>query len=1095
MSSVRHVTDNLEKPDLDDRSYRVIELPNKLEALLVHDAQTDKASASLNVNVGNFCDDEDMPGMAHAVEHLLFMGTEKYPIENEYSSYLSSNSGHSNAYTAATQTNYFFECAASHESHDNVPNGAVNGTREALTNGTSKGPLYGALDRFAQFFVKPLFLETTLDRELRAVDSENKKNLQSDAWRLSQLAKSLSNPQHPYHHFSTGNLQTLRDEPEKKGVKIRDEFIRFYERHYSANRMKLVVLGRESLDELESWVVELFSEVKNKDLGQNRWDGVEMLTKDQLSTEILAKPVMESRSLEISFPWQDEEEMYETQPARYISHLIGHEGPGSVLAYLKDQGLAQTLSAGYHPVCPGSAFFEIDIGLTQDGLKKYHEIVTIVFQYIGMMKANPPVEWMHEEMKNMAEVDFRFRQKSPASRFTSATSSVMQKDLPRSWLLSGTSKFRKFDAKAIVQAMQYLREDNFRLMLVSQEYPGTWSEKEKWYGTEYKVESIPTDVLSGVRKALSSPQNETPKELHLPHKNEFIPTKLDVEKLDVKEPAKTPKLLRNDDLVRLWWKKDDTFWVPKANINIKLRNAVTYCSPASFVKSVLFLNLVKDALSTYSYDAEISGLSYAIIPNQLGVDISVHGYNDKMAVLLEKILSTIRTIEIKDDRFEIIKERMARKYKNWYYQQPYYQIGDYTRWLLNERGWMTDSYAAELPHITVEDVKTFGPELLQQAHIEVLAHGNLYKEDAKKIANLVESTLKPRTLPVSQWQLRRNVIVPEGSNFVYKHTLGDPANINHAIEYYLDVGHVMDIPLRSRLQLFAQMTDEPAFDQLRTKEQLGYVVWSGIRPAAVTMGYRVLIQSERDPDYLETRINAFLLKFKQDLEEMSEEDFEGHKRSLVNKRLEKLKNLDFETNRLWAYISSDYLNFYQVDRDVTVIRQLTKDDIKQFYAQYIDPESSKRAKVSVHLEAQSSAPVAEGSASEKKDQFVGLIGQALGSLGVDVEETRLKTHFEKVDPIDHAGTEDAIKEYIGTSLPASKSDEIVGQIKEAMPQLLVALKIKPVTPPTDTAEVASKIPAPVIIEDAYRWKAGLQVTKGPVAVEDIRTFEDLESKL
>lgn len=77
MSSVRHITDNLEKPDLDDRSYRVIELPNKLEALLVHDAQTDKASASLNVNVGNFCDEEDMPGMAHAVEHLLFMGTEK----------------------------------------------------------------------------------------------------------------------------------------------------------------------------------------------------------------------------------------------------------------------------------------------------------------------------------------------------------------------------------------------------------------------------------------------------------------------------------------------------------------------------------------------------------------------------------------------------------------------------------------------------------------------------------------------------------------------------------------------------------------------------------------------------------------------------------------------------------------------------------------------------------------------------------------------------------------------------------------------------------------------------------------------------------
>lgn len=77
MDSVRRIADDLEKPETDDRSYRVIELPNKLEALIVHDPNTDKASAALNVNVGNFSDEEDMPGMAHAVEHLLFMGTEK----------------------------------------------------------------------------------------------------------------------------------------------------------------------------------------------------------------------------------------------------------------------------------------------------------------------------------------------------------------------------------------------------------------------------------------------------------------------------------------------------------------------------------------------------------------------------------------------------------------------------------------------------------------------------------------------------------------------------------------------------------------------------------------------------------------------------------------------------------------------------------------------------------------------------------------------------------------------------------------------------------------------------------------------------------
>lgn len=77
MTQTGRITERLEKPELDDRSYRVIRLPNQLEALLVHDPDTDKASAAVNVNVGNFSDEDDMPGMAHAVEHLLFMGTEK----------------------------------------------------------------------------------------------------------------------------------------------------------------------------------------------------------------------------------------------------------------------------------------------------------------------------------------------------------------------------------------------------------------------------------------------------------------------------------------------------------------------------------------------------------------------------------------------------------------------------------------------------------------------------------------------------------------------------------------------------------------------------------------------------------------------------------------------------------------------------------------------------------------------------------------------------------------------------------------------------------------------------------------------------------
>jgi insulysin len=75
--SVELITDRLELPAIDDRLYRVILLPNQLEVLLVQDADTDKASAAMDVNVGNFSDPPELAGMCHIIEHMLFMGTKK----------------------------------------------------------------------------------------------------------------------------------------------------------------------------------------------------------------------------------------------------------------------------------------------------------------------------------------------------------------------------------------------------------------------------------------------------------------------------------------------------------------------------------------------------------------------------------------------------------------------------------------------------------------------------------------------------------------------------------------------------------------------------------------------------------------------------------------------------------------------------------------------------------------------------------------------------------------------------------------------------------------------------------------------------------
>ena len=101
---------------------------------------------------------------------------------------------------------------------------------------------------------------------MNAVDNENTKNLQSDNWRDYQLLKHLAKTDHPFHNFGTGNLRTLKEVPESNGLVTRQLLLDFHKTFYSANIMKLVVYGNESLDTMQQWCVEKFSTVLNKNV-------------------------------------------------------------------------------------------------------------------------------------------------------------------------------------------------------------------------------------------------------------------------------------------------------------------------------------------------------------------------------------------------------------------------------------------------------------------------------------------------------------------------------------------------------------------------------------------------------------------------------------------------------------------------------------------------------------------------------------------------------------------------------------------------------------------------------------------------------------
>jgi len=409
----------------------------------------------------------------------------------------------------------------------------------------------------------------------------------------------------------------------------------------------------------------------------------------------------------------------------------------------------------------------------------------------------------------------------------------------------------------------------------------------------------------------------------------------------------------------------------------------------------------------------------------------------------------------------------------------------------------------------MEAVRTFFPQILSHTHIEILAHGNIYKEDVLKMTNAVESIIHSRPLPQSQWLVRRNILLSPGSNYVYEKTLKDPENVNNCIEYYIFIGAMTDSVLRAKLLLFGQMAEEPAFDQLRSKEQLGYVVFSGARYTSTTMGYRVIIQSERTTSYLETRIDTFLESFGKSLESMMEEEFEGHKRSIINKRLEKLKNMGSETSRYWSHIGSEYFDFVQHETDAMMLRSITKRDILEFYRQYLDPSSPFRAKLSIHLKAQNIEDTRDGTATvnDQKSQLSAALNRCFDVEGVAVDPDRLASALEKIDL--NTGNIDEIMAAINGMLTTelrlapTQIQPVLAQSKEILDSFGVHThepvtepsKLGAATPNGSVNEIVAKKRQPVFITNVSAFKAHHPMSAGPSPLTDLSEFEDLDSKL
>lgn len=876
------------------------------EEMLENKSEEKLAACALCIGVGSFSDPENIPGLAHFLEHMIFMGSEKYPKENEFDVYIKKKGGSDNASTECEYTTFYFDC---HETH-----------------------LFGAMDIFAQLFVSPLMKRESMTKEREAIESEFQMNLPSDGSRKSQLLCGLADNSNPAHKFLWGNLITLRDKV--KDDELYEAVHEFRKRHYSAHRMTLAVQARLPLEKLENWVVECFKEVPNNELPQDRFIlTVPPFKEKEFSRLLVVEPVKDINHLDLTWVLPSTLKMYRSKPLNHLSWVIGHEGKGSILSYLRKKlwGFDIIVSGGGDGTEENSIYslFTITLVLTQEGVQHVQEILNSVFQYIKMFQKEGPQKRLFQEMQLIAETSFRFSEEVTSSDNVEQLSENMH-FYPSTDYITGMELFFEYDPDLIKSLLSNLRADNVNVMISSKVLAPTENldKIEPWFGTKYNSKEIPTEWI----KEWQDESLQSQYGFHLPEPNPFIPSDFAILPVpDISEEF--PKNILKDDIIEVWYKQDVIFKLPNAFCCFHLISPMSYKTAQNAAMLDLFISILKQYLGEDLYPANVAQLEYGFYPGENGMVITVNGYNEKLKLLLRAVIDGIVSLstDLKPDMVVAMKDEQKRGYAN-ACSKTGFLSRDIRMSILLDRHWTAIQKEEALNDISCESLKSFILQYLGSLFIQCLIQGNISKEEAIELSLIVKNGLPCEPISYENIPEIRVHQLPNGEKYcvVQSFNVNDPNSI--VTNYYQSgLGSIQESCV---IEMLLMLMEEPLFDSLRTKQQLGYDVSCSLRETFGILGFSVSVhcQSDRNSaESVEKRITEFLRDFVQTLKKISHDDFEEVQESLI--KLKKCADIHLkqEVKRNWDEIKGKEYVFDRHHKERKFIEQLSLEEVIQWF--------------------------------------------------------------------------------------------------------------------------------------------------------------------
>eukprot|EP00929_Paragymnodinium_shiwhaense_P117964 TRINITY_DN8946_c0_g1_i1.p1 TRINITY_DN8946_c0_g1~~TRINITY_DN8946_c0_g1_i1.p1 ORF type:complete len:1078 (+),score=345.56 TRINITY_DN8946_c0_g1_i1:78-3311(+) len=936
-ASLASVSAAVRVPKSDRRKFDVAVFDNGLKVLAVQDPKAAKAGFAVAVSAGSFYDPVEQAGLAHFCEHLLFLGTDKYPSETSFDTYLSQHDGSNNAYTEQERTVFYNEISDS---------------------GLDEG-----MDRFAQFFIAPLFKANMVGRELDAVNSEHTKNMPDQGRRLWELMRSTAKNSSVISHFYTGTTESLHHGDATTIAALK----KYHEENYCAHRMTLVVISKLPLQEQMRLAHKHFDGVSASNEGKCAATPRDFKDDKPFDQSGSTGRRLEIRSdsapqLWMMFPMPTILASYRSQPASMLEYLLGYAGPKSLKSKLKATGLATDLGIQVDQSTASTLFF-VTFDLTDTGVKDPDAVATTVFDYLAEVrgKSHELVASIYPTMQQMAKVTFEY-QEAPDSVMDSVSGLAASMLSYRAEdVLAGDFLIDQLDVPLVEQLLQHMVPSNVNIAVASQNFDTKHANKyNKWYDVHYSDTNIAAALMerwsekeavnvtvtsaNGTDHTVLEERDVAPKgNFQMPPPLKYVPANLEVISATAGE---TPKRLEESG-VEVWWLGRGLFPMPKVQLRVKLAVPKDLFKAARFVAlRQLHVEVVKRVLEEPMEDLAACGLDWDIKEISEGYHLGLNGYSEHASALVEQVAAGFSQEEHAVHDVEQAKEKLRASLADTTSKMPYEHAMDSMAAVTTSGVYSRNSVLLALDGIHHNEFSDYLRSLKRGGlRMQLLATGNVDEAGASVLATTLAKGL--RSDKVLSKDEAAMVSVLDASRPLEVHMKNPiPGDLNSATINTYQYG-VPDVAERVKVLMLGKMISQPVYDTLRTKEQLGYVVFGAMMPHISILELSVIVQGAKEsPDVVDNRIEEVLSDFQSSLSNLTHSSFSAWKASLRSSINREDQNMAQEADRFWGQIVTGDECF---SRKKLALEYLDSFDEPTALAAEFEKFRSKPRKVSVRL--------------------------------------------------------------------------------------------------------------------------------------------------